>query len=231
MTTSIAVPEKQEIEQKLQPLSERALTLKVIDDATLLIADTVQTECRKMRQFIEAKYKKLKDPVSAALDNIRIEEKTDLARVVRLEDHVKKERTDFQLAQKKIREAEESRLLKLAREREEAERLERAIEIEKEAAALKASGQVEEAAAVQKEAEQILATPSYVPPPKMAAPIKTKNKIKMIVDRERLQTIADSLNNHTLGSVPNIPGVRFYQQWQVEVFAASNVPEEYRKAS
>ena len=115
--------------------------------------------------------------------------------------------------------------------REEEERLTRAVEIEREAAVLKAAGQVEEAAAVQQEAEQVLSTPAYVPPPKMAPAPKTKNAMRMIIDRDRLQTIADMLNNGKTKIPPNIPGVRFFQKWEFEVYSAGAVPESYRKPS
>lgn len=231
MQNDLAVPEKQEIEQKLQTLSERAMTIKVTDDASLLVADAIKTECLAMRKTVTDFFKPLKQAAHAAHTALTTAEAAELAKIIPGESYVKNQMAAYQQEQKRIREIEEARLLKLAREREEAERLERAAEIEKEAAALKAAGQVEEAQAVQQEAEQVLATPAYVPPPKMAAPVKTKNTVKMIVDRDRLQTIVDGMNKRTIHSAPNIPGVRFYQEWHFEVFAATNVPEEYRKPS
>jgi len=226
-----AVPEQQEIETKITTLSEKTMQLRVIDDNSLLIADSIQTECRKMRQYIEEKYKKIKKPISESLENVRNMEKADLAKVVPLEEHVKAERIRYQFEQKKKREAEEARLRKEAEEREEAERLERAAEIEREAAKLRESGQVEEAAAVQQEAEQVMDTPTYVPPPRMAPTPKTKNAMKMIVDHGQLETIINSLNSNLRSTPPNIPGVRFFQVWQFEVFNATAVPESYRKPS
>jgi regulator of protease activity HflC (stomatin/prohibitin superfamily) len=230
MTTEPII-DRTEIEMQINPLAERAMSLKVIDDNSLMIADSIQTECRKMRQYIEEKYKKIKRPIMDSLDNVRNMEKADLARVVPLEDHLKSEGNAYKLEQKRIREAEEARLLKEAEAREEQERLERAAEIEKEAAKLKASGNIEEAAEVQKEAEQVLATPAYVPPPRMAPAPKTKNTMRMIVDNARLQTIADMLTKGTTKTPPSIPGVRFYQKWEYVVENSSAVPDTYRRPS
>jgi hypothetical protein len=231
MTTEIAVPEKQEIEQKLQTLSERALAIKVTDDASLLIADAVKSECLAMRKTVVDFFKPLKETAFAAHKAVTTAEAAELAKILPGETYVKQAMATYQQEQRRLREIEEARLLKLAREREEEERLARAAELEKEAAALKAAGQAEEAATVQQEAEQVLVTQAYVPPPKMAAPVKTKNALKMIVDRDRLQTITDTLNSGAAKVPPNIPGVRFFQKWEFEVFSAASVPDTYRRPS
>ena len=231
MTIAISVPENKEIEQKLQTLSERAMMIKVTDDASLMVADSVKSECFAMRTAIAGFFAPLKKSAHEAHKALTTAEAAELAKIIPGENYVKQAMVTYQQEQKRLREIEEVRLLKLAQDREEVDRLERAAEIEKEAAALKAAGQTEEAAAVQHEAEQVLATQAYVPPPKMAAPPKTKNAIKMIVDRERLQTITDTLNSGTAKVPPSIPGVRFFQKWEFEVFSATSVPEEYRRPS
>ena len=233
MTTATlpAVPETKDIELKIGTLSERAMQIKVTDDESLIVADTVKTECLAMRKVVTEFFKPLKDAANKAHKALTSAENAELAKIVPGENHVKQEMANYQLEQRKKREAEEARLLKEAQAREEQERLDRAAEIEKEAAALKASGQVEEAAAVQQEAEQVLSTPAYIPPPRMAAAPKTKNALKMIVDRERLETITVTLNRGTLKTPPTIQGVRFYQEWHFEVFNASAVPDAYRKPS
>ncbi len=232
ITETLPSVQEIEIKQKLQTLSERAMTIKVTDDASLMIADTVKSDCLAMRKTIEAFFKPLKDAANKAHKALTTAEKAELDKIVPGENHVKNEMATYQLEQRKKREAEEARLLKEAQDREEAERLERAVEIEKEAAALKASGQVEEAAVIQAEADTVLATAAYVPPPRMAAPPKTKNALKMIVDTARLQTMVDGINKGTIkGPLPTIPGVRFYQEWKYEIYASASVPDTYRRPS
>lgn len=226
-----AVPETNEIEQKIVTLSDRAMQIKVVDDATLLIADSVRSECLAMRKTVTEFFKPLKDAANKAHKALTSAENSELAKIVPGETHVKAEMAAYQLEQKKKRDAEEARLRKEAEEREEAERLERAAEIEREAAKLKAAGHVEEAEAVQQEAEQVMSTPTYVPPPRLAPAPKTKNAMKMIVNRGALDTIAASLNNNPKATPPAIPGVRFYQIWNYEVYNASAVPDSYRKPS
>lgn len=224
-----AVPETSEIEQKLQTLSDRAMTIRVTDDASLLIADAVKSECLAMRKTVMEFFKPLKDAANKAHKALTSAEAAELAKIVPGENHVKNEMDTYRLEQKRIREEKEAQLRKEAEAREEEERLARAAEIEKEAAALKAAGHAEEAAAVQQEAEQVLATPVFVPPPRMAPAPKTKNALKMIVDRDRLQVVADMLNKGTMKAPPTVPGVRFFQRWEFEVFAAANVPDAYRR--
>jgi hypothetical protein len=231
MITELAVPEKKEIEAQLMTLSEKALQIKVTDDKTLLIADNLRADCMAMRRTITDFFKPLKEAAHKAHKALTTAEADELNKIVPGEKHLQDEMNTYRMEQKRIRDAEEAKLRKEAEAREEADRLERAAEIEREAAALKASGQEEAAAEVQQQAEQVLATPAYVPPPRMVPAPKTKNAMKMIVDRERLQGIADALNERKIVNPPNIPGVRFYQTWQVEILQPSSVPENYRKAS
>lgn len=226
-----AVPEQHEIEQKILTLSDRAMQIKVTDDATLLIADSVRSECLAMRKTVETFFKPLKQAAHDAHKKLTAAEAAELSKIVPGENHIKQEMAAYQLDQKKKREAEEARLRKEAEEREEAERLERAAEIEREAAKLQAAGQVEEAAAVQQEAVQVMNTPTYVPPPRVAPAPKTKNAMRMVVDRERLTTITAMLDKNPKSTPPSIPGVRFFQTWNFEVFNASAVPDAYRKPS
>ena len=226
-----AIPEQTAIEQKLMTLSERAMQIQVSDDATLLIADNVKSECLAMRKTVESFFKPLKAAANEAHKKLTQAEAAELAKIVPGENHIKSEMNAYQLEQKRKREAEEARLLKEAQEREEVERLERAAEIEREAVKLKEAGQAEEADAVQQEAVQVMNTPTYVPPPRMAPLPKTKNSMKMIVDRDRLQSIVANLNQNPRTVVPVIPGVRFYQSWNFEVYNAMAVPEQWRRPS
>lgn len=264
MTTEIAVVENKEIisqetEQKIVTISERAGSVNVIDDASLLVADDVETDIKALIGVITDDYAEpIKD--AHALHKKLLKRRDDkIEPLKKLLDKVKPQIQDYKMEQKRKREAEEARLLKEAQEREEAERVAAAAEQEKEAARLKVEaeeearraealaneGKVEEAVAlldrsetkaseavvVQREAEKTFATPSYVPPPRMSAPPKTKNTMRMIVDTARLQTITDTLNSGRLKTPPTIPGVRFYQEWKFEVYNATAVPESYRKPS
>jgi regulator of protease activity HflC (stomatin/prohibitin superfamily) len=231
MTTALEIPETKDLEQNIMTLSDKAMTIKVTDDTTLLVADQMETDLKAMRKQIETFFKPLKQKAHDAHKALTTAEATELAKIVPAEQYVKRQRFDYQQEQQRIREAEEARLLKEAQAREEADRLARAAEIEREAAALKASGQVEEAAAVQQEAETVLNTAVPVVPPRMAPAPKTKNAMRMIVDSQRLQTIADMLNKGTTKTPPHIPGVRFYQEWQFTVENASAVPDAYRRPS
>jgi len=222
-------PVAPDLERNILTLSDRAMQITVTNDQELLVADAIKSECLAMRKAVIDFFAPLKKKAHEAHKALTTAENAELDKIIPGENHIKSVMAEYQLEQKRIREAEEARLLKLAREREEADRLERAAEIEKEAAAMKAAGNVEEAAAIQEEAEQVLATPVYVASPRMAAPPKTKNALKMIVDRERLQTVADGLTKGTIKTPPSIPGVRFYQTWSVEIFASANVPDAWRK--
>ena len=264
MNTELAVPETKEIltpetEQKIITISDRAALVKVIDDASLIVADEVETDIKALIKVINDDYE---DPIkdAHALHKKLLKRRDDkTGPLEKLLEPIKIQRLDYQAEQKKKREAEEARLLKEAQEREEAERVAAAAEQEKEAARLKAEadeeasraealaseGKVEEAVAlldqsaskaneaisVQQEAEKTVATPSYVPPPRMTPAPKTKNALKMIVDRGRLQTIADMLTKGTTKTPPSIPGVRFFQTWSFEVYNSKTVPETYRKPS
>jgi regulator of protease activity HflC (stomatin/prohibitin superfamily) len=246
-----------ELTQKLQTLADRGFAIRVTDNITLKIADNYITDCLAMEKEIKTKFEKPKAKAAAAHKELCAWEKAELEKVTPGKEYAKTQKFTFELAEKKRREAEEARLLKEARDREEAERIERAAEQEKEAARLKAIadqeaaeadrlkalGREEEAAtlmaqsemkageaeAVQEEAIQVMNTPTYVPPPRMAPALKVKNALKMVVDRTRLETIAASLNQNPRSTPPVIPGVRFYQSWHVEVYAAASVPEAYRK--
>jgi hypothetical protein len=233
MTTETlpAVPETREIDQNIATLSEKALAIRVVDDATLLAADRVESDLKVMRKVIKDFFKPLKQAADLAHSKLCDAENAELARIVPAENYVKQQRLDYQQEQKRIKDIKEARLLKEAKAREEQERLDRAAAIEEEAARLKAAGQVEEAAAVQQEAEEVLSTPAYVSPPKTAPAPKTKNALRMIVDTGRLQTIADMLTKGTTKTPPQIPGVRFFQVWQFEVFNSAGVPDIYRRPS
>jgi len=253
-TKEILTPE---VEQKIVTISERAAMVKVVDDASLIVADEVETDIKALIKTITEDYA---DPIkdAHALHKKLLKRRDDkTGPLEKLLEPITTQRLSYQSEQKKKREAEEARLLKLAQEREEEERIARAAEQEKEAARLKKiadreaieaerladSGKAEEAlalmekaeagrneaAAVQQEAVAVMNTPAYVPPPRMAAPPKTKNALKMIVDRDRLQTITDMLNKGTTRTPPNVPGVRFFQKWDFEVFNATAVPEAYRR--
>ncbi len=234
MTPTATLPEvvaidAHELSQKLQTLAERGLAIKVTDDVTLKLADDFISDCLAMEKEIESKFEKPVKKAHSAWKELTTWRAAELAKVTPGKEHARTEKNAYELEQKRKREAEEARLLKEAQEREEAERLERAAEIEREAAALKAAGQVEEAAAVQEEATQVLNTPAYVPPPRMAPIPKTKNAMKMIVDRERLQTVVDGLNRRTIKTPPVISGVTFRQVWEFEVHTPTAVPETWRR--
>lgn len=229
---TLDVPEvidAKELSQKLQTLAERGLAIRVTNLETLKMADEFISDCLAMEKEIKSKFEKPKAKAAAAHKELCAWEKAELEKVTPGKEHARSEKFAFELAEKKKREAEEARLRKEAEAREEAERLEHAAEIEREAAKLKESGQVEEAEAVQQEAVQVMNTPTYVPPPRMAPAPKTKNVMKMVVDRGRLETVAASLNNNPKATPPAIPGVRFYQMWHYEVYNATAVPEAYRK--
>jgi len=54
--------------------------------------------------------------------------------------------------------------------------------------------------------------------------------LRMIVDRDMLQSVCNVLNKLPIVETPpNIPGVRFYREWHFEVENSSAVPEAYRK--
>lgn len=231
METEIAELGTREIAMQLMSLSERAMLITVTNDVELLAADMVKTACLEMRKTVVAFFAPLKEAAHKAHKAITNAESLELSKIVPGENHVKTAMNDYQMEQKRIRGIEEARLLKLAREREESERLELAAAIEREAAWLEASGQVEDAAITRKEAETVLATPAYIPPPRMAAPVKTKNNLRMIVNTVRLQSICDDLDIVHNAIAPTIPGVRFWQRWEFEVYNSASVPDAYRRPS
>ena len=226
-----AVPEATEIENQLMTLSDRAIKIVVTNDSELMAADAIKSECLAMRKTVTEFFKPLKQAAHLAHKKLTDAESAELSKIVPGEDHVKSAMATYQMEQKKKREAEEARLLKEAHDREEAERLERAAQIEREAAALKAAGHIEEAESVQEEAVQVMNTPAYVPPPRMAPVPKTKNVLRMIVDSDRLQTVCASLNRKIMNIPPVIPGVTFTQVWQYEVYSPASVPDAWRKPS
>lgn len=222
----LAVKEPVEIEEELSDLSQKALSVKVTDDTTLLVADELLSAHKAMEKKIKAFFKPEKEAADRLHKQIVAKENAELAKILPGEQHLKRQIGDYKLAEQRKREVEESRLRAKAAKREEEERLARAAEIEEEAARLKAAGREEEARGVQQEAEQVLNTPSFVPAPRVAPVPKTRSTLKMIVDREAIQQTVDRLRERT-----NIPGVRVYPVWQFDIVNESMVPEAYKKAS
>lgn len=225
-TVEIALPEPKEIEQELSALSGQALALRVVDDATLLQADEMLSLHKQMEKKIKEFFRPEKEAADKLHKQIVAKEKGELAKIIPGEQHLKREIGDYRLAEQRRREAEEAKLRAEAMKREEEERVARAAEIEAEAARLRSAGQAEIAEAIQQEAEDVLNTPSFIPAPRVAPPPKTRSTLKMIVDREAVQSMVDRLQGRT-----NIPGIRVYAEWKFDVYNESLVPEQFKKAS
>lgn len=230
MTTELTVKEPKEIEAQISELSTRALSIKVADNETLMVADELLSAHKAMEKEIKAFFKPEKEAANKLHKMICDKENAELAKIVPGEQHLKREIADYKLNEQKRREAEEARLRAEAAKREEEERLQRAAEIEAEALRLKASGHVEEAAAVQQEAETVLNTPAYIPAPRVAPTPKTKSTLKMIVDRQKLDSLILAINNGKTPP-PQIPGINIYRVWQYLILDESLVPEYYKKPS
>jgi hypothetical protein len=226
MTTELEVQEPKEIEQQISALSVQALAIVVIDDRTLIEADTLLSEHKQLEKNIKAYFKPLKESANATHKRLCDAENKELQKILPGEQHLKREIANYKIEEQRRREAEEARMRAEAMKREEEDRLARAAEIEAEAAQLKSAGLTEEAKIVQQEAEEVLSTPGYIPMPKARPLPKTRSSVRMIVDRERIQKMVDLMQSRT-----NIPGIRVYPVWKFDIVNEAMVPEEYKKPS
>lgn len=146
-----ALIDTKEIEQGISKISQDAMVMTVTDMNSYKQAGMVLLAFKEMDQSIKSYFKTLKESAHKAWKAICERENEELAKLVPGMNHLNKVMIVYKIEEDRKRREEEERLRQEALRAEEERRLQDALQAEQEGN--------------QDEAETILETPIYVPPP------------------------------------------------------------------
>lgn len=208
MSTEVAIPNTQEIEEKAVNFSERAESIKVVDADSRSVAGEIWKLGDAMKKEIMAFFKPHKDAANKLHKNLCASEKEQLAKVHPGLQHLDNEMKTWDAEQKRKRLEEERRLTEEARKRAEEEQLQAAIEAEKD-------GHEEEAEAILN--EKPVVAPVIIKETKSEGPSYRDNwKFRITneraVPREFLMPDETKIGKHVRAhkGATSIPGVEPY---------------------
>ena len=161
MESAIVIPENQEIKQEVTDITAQALALTITDNTSYAVAGELFTLHRQMEKKIEDFFAPHVEAAHKVHKGLTAARAAEIAKLTPGKTYLNQIMTAWNIAQEKIRRAEEDELRKKAKIAEEEARIQAALQAE-------AEGSHEEAAA-------IIETPVFVPPPVVA---KTVPKVE-----------------------------------------------------
>lgn len=206
------IEQETDIEQGIISLSDKGMALRVINNDTYQQAGEVLLLHKDMEKNIKGYFKPLKEAAHKSWKGICDAENIELDKLKPVEQYLKLEIGRYQAEQEQIRKAEEDRLRLEALKAEEERRIAAAIQAEAEG--------------YKEEAQEILDTPVFVPPPTVVNTmptvkgLATKTVWKFRVVNEALiprqyLTLNEAAIRATVTALKNaakIPGIEVYQE-------------------
>lgn len=207
-----ALEKREKIEKGITTVQSEVADIIITDSATYSQAGALLVGIKAIKKTIEDYFKPLKEAAHKSWKQICDREKQELEKLTPAMEGLNKKMTVYNIAEEKIRKAEEDRLRQEALKAEEERRLAEALQAEKE-------GQKEEA-------EAILSDPVFVPPPIVEKTVPKQAGLTMtttwkwrlkdinLVPRQYLQVNETAVNGVVRGLKDkcNIAGIEVYPE-------------------